>query len=262
MKETSEEQADTVEMAFLDQNICMGFVKSSIFRGSSSVEGMIRDHENRMLLLDSRQKNYEFLLNGQKQLSEDEHFAIEEVNQAAANVTALRNFVYKSYDEKLEELNIYLEAVQQYEKMLAIEATLINAEHDVKVEHITGDDFDKVEDLLLKLSNLVTNFSIVDDMVPMFRSATKYEHVPDSPTDDTITTVSATEVETSTPESQLVPIINLEVTTTEDTTPQDIAVTPDENEEADKLAEPVVLPNGKPLKGILKHRRHSDTEGY
>ena len=40
---------------------------------------MIRDHENRMLLLDSRQKNYEFLLNGQKQLSEDEHFAIEEV---------------------------------------------------------------------------------------------------------------------------------------------------------------------------------------
>ena len=31
-----------------------------------------------------------------------------------------------------------LEAVQQYEKMLAIEATLINAEHDVKVEHITG----------------------------------------------------------------------------------------------------------------------------
>ena len=34
MKETSEEQADTVEMAFLDQNICMGFVKSSIFRWS------------------------------------------------------------------------------------------------------------------------------------------------------------------------------------------------------------------------------------
>ena len=31
-----------------------------------------------------------------------------------------------------------LEAVQQYEKMLAIEATLINAEPDVKVEHITG----------------------------------------------------------------------------------------------------------------------------
>ena len=23
-----------------------------------------------------------------------------------------------------------------------------------------------------------------------------------------------------------------------------------------------MLPNGKPLKGILKHRRHSDTEGY
>ena len=32
-----------------------------------------------MLLLDSRQKNYEFLLNEQKQLSEDEHYAIEEV---------------------------------------------------------------------------------------------------------------------------------------------------------------------------------------
>ncbi|XP_065894663.1 spectrin beta chain, non-erythrocytic 1-like isoform X3 [Dysidea avara] len=301
MKETSEEQADTVEMAFLEleasfekmqallsQNRQMlidshklqcflaitnylsewyNMMKEEIMNtypsgGSSSVEGMILDHENRMLLLDSRQKNYEFLLNEQKQLSEDEHYAIEEVNQAAANVTALRNFVYKSYDDKLEELNIYLEAVQQYEKMLAIEATLINAEHDVKVEHITGDDLDKVEGLLLKLSNLDANFSIVDDTVPMLSSVTKYEHVPDSPTDDTITAVSATEAEISTTESQQVPIINLEITTTEDTIPQDIAVTPDEDEEADKLAEPVVLPNGKPLKGILKHRRHSDTEGY
>jgi len=31
-----------------------------------------------------------------------------------------------------------MEAVQQYEKMLAIEATLISAEADVQVEHITG----------------------------------------------------------------------------------------------------------------------------
>ena len=44
------------------------------------MEGLIRDHENRMLLLNNRQKNYEFLLTEQSQLSEDEHYAIEEVH--------------------------------------------------------------------------------------------------------------------------------------------------------------------------------------
>jgi len=75
--------------------------------------------------------------------------------------------------------------------------------------------------------------------------------------------VSATETETSTPESQQAPVIKLEVIPTEDTTSQDATVSPiSDEEEADKLVEPVVLSNGKPLKGILKHRRHSDTEGY
>jgi len=32
-----------------------------------------------MLLLNNRQKNYELLLSNQKQLSDDEHYAIEEV---------------------------------------------------------------------------------------------------------------------------------------------------------------------------------------
>jgi len=67
----------------------------------------------------------------------------------------------------------------------------------------------------------------------------------------------------STSESQQAPVINLEVAKTEDTTPQDTTVTlTSDEEEGDKLAEPVVLSNGKPLKGILKHHCHSDTEGY
>ena len=44
------------------------------------MEGIVREHGNRKLLLDNRQKNYEFLLSELKQLSEDEHYAIEEVS--------------------------------------------------------------------------------------------------------------------------------------------------------------------------------------
>ena len=76
--------------------------------------------------------------------------------------------------------------------------------------------------------------------------------------------VSAKEAENTSLDTHQAPAINLEANFLYDT-PQDMAaVTPgdDEDEEADNLFDPVMLSNGKPLKGILKHRRYSDTEGY
>ena len=50
-----------------------------------------------------------------------------------------------------------LEAVQQYEKMLAIEATVINAEPDVKVEHITGVSYDFVSFSTISINFCISN---------------------------------------------------------------------------------------------------------
>ena len=43
-------------------------------------EVIIYNHKNRILLVEGRQKDYEFLLNECKQLCEDKHYATDEVN--------------------------------------------------------------------------------------------------------------------------------------------------------------------------------------
>ena len=44
------------------------------------VQEVIDNHKNRMMLIESRQKDYNFLINECKQLCEDKHYASDKVN--------------------------------------------------------------------------------------------------------------------------------------------------------------------------------------
>ena len=49
-------------------------------RSSVSVQEVISNHESRVLLIEGRQKDYDFLLNECKQLCKDKHYANDKVD--------------------------------------------------------------------------------------------------------------------------------------------------------------------------------------
>ena len=49
-------------------------------RSSVSVQEVISNHESRILLIEGRQKDYDFLLNECKQLCKDKHYANDKVD--------------------------------------------------------------------------------------------------------------------------------------------------------------------------------------
>ena len=50
-------------------------------RSSASVREVICNHKNRMMLIESRQKDYDFLMNECKQLTVDKHYATDKVHR-------------------------------------------------------------------------------------------------------------------------------------------------------------------------------------
>ena len=62
-------------------------------RSSVSVQEMIGKHESRILLIEGRQKDYDFLLNECKQLCKDKHYANDKVDTTISPLNVYYSYV-------------------------------------------------------------------------------------------------------------------------------------------------------------------------
>ena len=62
-------------------------------RSSVSVQEVISNHESRILLIEGRQKDYDFLLNECKQLCKDKHYANDKVDTTVSPLNVYCSYV-------------------------------------------------------------------------------------------------------------------------------------------------------------------------
>ena len=62
-------------------------------RSSVSVQEVISNHESRILLIEGRQKDYDFLLNECKQLCKDKHYANDKVDTTVSPLNVYYSYV-------------------------------------------------------------------------------------------------------------------------------------------------------------------------
>ena len=65
-------------------------------RGSVLVREFIDNHKNRMMLIEGRQKDYNFLINECKQLCEDKHYATDMVSSTISPSPTYLHYVIRS----------------------------------------------------------------------------------------------------------------------------------------------------------------------